>query len=332
MKRYLRFFTLALIASTLVFPQSVKIKRLYKTPGDLKVTPWVGPVSTGLKVFGKESTVYYWADTTGSGANAVTSFAWSLLSKPVSSAALFDTADRQDARFVADMGGTYVVQVSVNGGAKTAVDTVLASTFKGSLVTGFNCGTCHPTTNTDWALTKHATIYKRGLTGMLENSPETGYKGAYGLSCARCHTTGFNPNANNGNFGNLAKTTGWDTTWYKPDVPVDNEIFITYGDQTRWNLLTNSYSTVLPTATIGCESCHGAGNDHMTMGPTKKNIAKSLESGVCMVCHDSPTKHSLGKFYKESAHYNMPAAGLSAAGRSGCYPCHSGAAYVKYAN
>ena len=49
----------------------------------------------------------------------------------------------------------------------------------------------------------------------------------------------------------------------------------------------------------------------MTMGPSKKNIAKSLESGVCMLCHDSPTKHSLGKFYKESAHYKMPAAGLT---------------------
>lgn len=330
MGRYVRFFILALVASTLVFPQSVKIKRLYKSPGDLKVTPWVGPVSTGLKVFGKESTVYYMADTTGSGATAVTSFEWSLLSKPVGSVAVFDTADRQDARFIADLGGTYVVQVSVNGGAKTAVDTVLASTFKGSLATGFNCGSCHPSHNADWAVTKHATIYKRGLTGMLENTPETGYKGVYGLACAKCHTTGFDVNANNGNFGNLAKTTGWDTTWYKPESPV-GDVLIPYGDMTRWNLLSTSYSTVLPTSTIGCESCHGAGNDHMTMGPSKKNIAKSLESGVCMTCHDSPTKHSLGMFYKESAHYNMPAAGLSAAGRSGCYPCHSGAAYVKYA-
>ncbi|NWF89493.1 MAG: ammonia-forming cytochrome c nitrite reductase subunit c552 [Ignavibacteriaceae bacterium] len=331
MKGYVRLFIIALCATSLVFAQSVKIKRVAMTPGDLKVTPWVGTVSTGLDVVGKEMSVYYLADTTGSGSNAVTSFAWSILSKPASSAAAFDTSDRIDARFKPDLAGQYIVQVSVNGGAKTAVDTILATTFKGSLAPGFNCGTCHPTTNTDWALTKHATIYKRGLTGMLENSPETEYKGVYGLSCAKCHTTGFETTANNGNFGYLAKSTGWDTTWYKPDVPVNNEIFITYGDQTRWNLLTSSYPSVLPTATIGCESCHGPGNDHMTMGPSKQNIAKSLSSGVCMVCHDSPTKHSLGIFYKESAHYNMPKAGLSAAGRSGCYPCHSGAAYVKYA-
>ena len=65
MKRYLRFFTLALIASTLVFPQSVKIKRLYKTPGDLKVTPWVGTGFNRLKGFRqrKHSILlgrYYW--------------------------------------------------------------------------------------------------------------------------------------------------------------------------------------------------------------------------------------------------------------------------------
>ena len=332
MKQCVRFFILALFAASLAFPQAVKINRVAKSPGDLKITPWVGTVATGLKVVGKNMTVYFMADTSGSGTSAVTSFAWSITSKPATSTAAFDTSDRIDARFKPDLAGQYVVQVSVNGGAKTAVDTILASVFKGSLVTGFNCGTCHPTTNTDWALTKHATIYKRGLTGMLENSPETGYKGAYGLSCARCHTTGFDATADNGNFGFLAKSTGWDTTWYKPDVPVGNEIFITYGDMTRWNLLNSSYPTVLPTATIGCESCHGAGNDHMTMGPTKKNIGKTLESGVCMVCHDSPTKHSLGSFYNESLHATMPKAGVTAAGRSNCYPCHSGAAYVKYAN
>ena len=331
MKRYIRFFILALFAASLTFPQAVKIKRVAKSPADLKLTPWVGTLSTGLKVVGKGMSVYFLADTTGSGATAVTSFAWSIIAQPAGSVTIFDTTDRMDAKFKPDVVGQYIVQVSVNGGAKTAVDTILASIFKGSLAPGFTCGTCHTSHNTDWALTKHASIYKRGLTGMLENSEETGFKGVYGLSCARCHTTGFDITADNGNFGYLAQSTGWDTTWYKPDVPVNNEIFITYGDQTRWNLLTTSYPTVLPTATIGCESCHGAGNDHMTTGPTKKNIAKSLESGVCMVCHDSPAKHSLALFYKESAHYTMPAAGVTAAGRSGCYPCHSGAAYVKYA-
>jgi hypothetical protein len=331
MGRYVRFFIFALFAASLAFPQAVKIKRVAKSPGDLKITPWIGTVSTGLKVVGKGMSVYYLADTTGSGATAVTSFAWSITSQPSGSVAAFDTTDRIDAKFKPDLVGQYIVQISVNGGAKTAVDTILATNYKGSLAVGFNCGTCHPTTNTDWALTKHATIYKRGLTGMLENSPETEYKGVYGISCAKCHTTGYDLTADNGNFGFLAKSTGWDTTWYKPDVLVNNEIFITYGDQTRWNLLTTSYTTVAPTATVGCESCHGPGNDHMTLGPNKKNIAKSLASGVCMVCHDSPTKHSLGLYYNESAHATMPKAGLTAAGRSGCYPCHSGAAYVKYA-
>ena len=236
MKRYLRFFILALFAASLAFPQAVKVKRVAVTPADQKLKPWAGTLSTGLKVVGKNMSVYFLADTTGSGATAVTSFAWSITAQPVGSVALFDTTDRIDAHFKPDVAGQYVVQISVNGGAKTAVDTVYASTYKG-MPTGFNCGTCHPATGTSYALTNHATIYKRGLTGMLENSPETGFKGAYGTSCARCHTTGFDITADNGNFGFEAKKTGWDTTWYKPDVLVGNEIFITYGDQTRWNLL-----------------------------------------------------------------------------------------------
>ncbi|MDP3682329.1 MAG: multiheme c-type cytochrome, partial [Ignavibacteria bacterium] len=279
MKRYIRFFIFTLFAASLAFPQAVKVKRVAVSPADQKLKPWAGTLSTGLKVVGKASSLYFVADTTGSGATAVTSFEWSITAKPSGSTAAFDTTNRKDAHFKPDLVGQYVVQISVNGGAKTAVDTVYASTFKGMPV-GFNCASCHAATGTDYALTNHASIYKRGLTGMLENTPETGYKGAYGTSCAKCHTTGFELTADNGNFGFLAKSTGWDTTWYKPDVLVGNEVFIPYGDMTRWNLLTASYPTVLPTATIGCESCHGAGNDHMTTGPSKKNIAKSFEAGV----------------------------------------------------
>ncbi|MCK9426641.1 MAG: T9SS type A sorting domain-containing protein [Ignavibacteriaceae bacterium] len=331
MKRYIRFFLFALFAASLAFPQVVKVKRVAVSPADQKLKPWAGYVSTGLKVVGKNSTVYFAADTTGSGATVVTSFAWSILAQPAGSVAAFDTTNRMDAHFKPDVVGQYVVQISVNGGAKTAVDTILASTYKGSLATGLTCGTCHPTTSADYSLTKHSSIYKRGLTGMLENDAANGYKGAYGTSCAKCHTTGWDNTADNGNFGFTAKATGWDTTWYKPDVLVGNEIFIPYEDQTRWNLLgTAPYATVKPTATIGCESCHGAGVEHAIAG-NKAKIAKSFNAGICLQCHDSPTKHSIGLAWKESLHATMPLSG-SQVGRSACYPCHSGSALIKYVN
>ncbi len=330
MKRYIRFFVLALFAASLALPQAVQVKRVAKSPADIKLTPWVGPVSTGLKVLGKASTVYFVADTTGSGATAVTSFAWSITSKPGGSAAAFDTTNQMQARFKPDVTGQYIVQVSVNGGAKTAVDTIFASTFRGQYAAPISCGICHSATNSAWESTKHSSIYKRGLTGMLENTEATNFKGAYGTSCAGCHTTGFDKLADNGNFGYNAKATGWDTTWYKPDVLVGNEIFIPYGDQTRWNLLgTAPYATVKTTATIGCESCHGAGNDHAAAGD-KTKITKSVDAGVCLQCHDSPTHHMVGSYWKESKHSTMPLSGEEA-GRTGCYPCHSGQAIIDFA-
>ena len=44
--------------------------------------------------------------------------------------------------------------------------------------------------------------------------------GSYGANCVKCHTTGWDQKANNGNFGYLAHqangaTPAWDTTWTK---------------------------------------------------------------------------------------------------------------------
>ncbi|MFA6599329.1 MAG: multiheme c-type cytochrome, partial [Ignavibacteriaceae bacterium] len=330
MKRYLRFVLLALFVTTLAFPQAVKVERVAKSPADLKATPWVGPVSTGLKVLGKESTAYFTADTTGSGATTVTSFAWSITARPAGSVAAFDTTDRMDARFKPDVVGQYIVQVSVNGAAKTAVDTIFASTFMGSLSSSVQCATCHADKNTEWLGTGHSSQYKRGITGMIENTAASNYMGVYGASCAGCHTTGYDVKANNGNFGYNAHATGWDTTWYKGATVSGTSYFIPYNDQSRWTLLgTAPYATVMPTATIGCESCHGAGTDHMG---NKAKIGKSIDAGVCLQCHDAPTHHMVGSYWKESNHATMPLSGEHAGGNTSCYPCHSGSAFVKFVN
>lgn len=318
-----------LLASPLAEAQAVKVKRVAQSPGTLGIssssTTW--QVYSGLRVIGKGMKAYFVADTAGSGATKVTSYAWAITSKPTGSAAVIDTANKATMNFKADVTGQYIVTVTVTGG-KTSADTIFASTFQGVGGTGVSCATCHSANTTDWQKTAHAMIYKEGITGQLEVNAYG--QGSYGSNCIRCHTTGWEPSADNNNFGFTSKKTGWDTTWYKPATLTGTSVLINNGDSTRWmTLTTNSkYAGMSPMATIGCESCHGAGADHMG---NKAKIGKSLDGGVCNVCHDAPSRHLSGTWWAASNHATMPLSAAEAS-NTGCYPCHSGAAFVKFAN
>src|SRR3989339_764852 len=168
MKRFLRFSLLALFVATLAFPQAVNVKRLAKSAYQLGLssstaTTW--PVSSGLRVVAKGQTVYFKADTTGSGATTVTSFAWTLTAKPGGSTAALDTVDKQTTKLVVDALGQYIVSVSVNGGAKTSADTIWVNNYLGDMSAAYpGCLTCHSEKST-YLSTNHATMYKRGITG-----------------------------------------------------------------------------------------------------------------------------------------------------------------------
>jgi len=333
MRQMVRICSLMLLGLILASPiaeaQAVKVKREAMSPGRLGIksssTTW--QVSTGLRVVGKGMKAYFSADTAGSGTTPVTSYTWALTSKPAGSNAVIDSVNKKMTSFTADVTGQYIITVTVNGG-KSHADTIFASTFQGVGGTAVNCAMCHPDKNTEWKATAHATIYQRGITGQLEVDQYG--KGAYNLSCVRCHTTGWEQNVDNGNFGFKAKQTGWDTTWYKGAVFANNEYFISNGDMSRWNTLTTDpkYAGMTSMATVGCESCHGASADHMG---NKAKTGKTIEAGPCLTCHDAPSKHLLGSYWQASAHATMPLSGEEA-GRTQCYPCHSGAGFVKMAN
>jgi len=330
MRRYLRLIILVVFATALVFPQKVAVKRVAQSPYSLGLssstaTTW--PVYSGLRVVAKGQTVYFKADTTGSGATAVTSFAWSITAKPGGSTAAIDTTDKQNAKFVVDALGQYIVSVSVNGGAASSKDTIWVNTFMGLPSSGVSCLMCHSDKNS-YLNTNHSTMYKRGITGVL--SVSASYEASYGTYCVKCHTTGWEKNVANGNFGNLAYTTGWDTTWYQTGVDSMNSTKTTAyfkpNDPIRWNLLNNSYPTVAKAASITCESCHGAGNEHL--GDITK-IGKSILAGVCGQCHDKSATKGPFATWSMSGHSNMPLSG-SRAGSTSCYPCHSGSAFIKF--
>lgn len=307
------------------FSQTVKIKREAMSPG--KLGTYTGfPISTGLRTVPIGMKVYLNADTTG----AVTTFSWSFVSTPGGSAAFSDPAAKNPT-FVPDLAGQYIVRVEIDGG-KEAFDTLFASTYAGLAQTGLSCGTCHSAFKTNWEKTNHATMYQRGITGQLEAEEHNGkYVGQYGSSCIKCHTTGWEPNVDNGNFGFESKKVGFDTTWYTGlDVISAGRFYVPFKDMTRWNQLTTSHTDAAKTAMIGCESCHGPGKDHMTT-VDKTKISKSLDAGVCNQCHDAPNKHRLGSYWQASNHATMPLSG-SRAGSTGCWPCHNGDAFVAFTN
>lgn len=308
--------------------QKVTAKVVAMSPGMLGTYPaGTFPVSTGLKVVGKGTKVYLQGDTTG----AVTSMTWEFLDKPTGSAAAFSDAASWKPTFVPDLVGKYVLRVMGNAGAGDTV-TMYANTYMGNPATGMGCGTCHPTTLADWKNTAHATIFTRGITGQLEVEEYEGQKhGVYNTTCIKCHTTGWEPNIDNGNYGFEAKKSGFDTLWYKIGRLVSGEYVMPYADSTSYNLLmTAPFAPVAKVASIGCESCHGAGLESHAMGAVKKGtIGVSFEAGACLQCHDAPNKHRLGSYWKASNHATMK---LSAeeASRSACWPCHSGAALPDY--
>ena len=281
-------------------------------------------IYSGLRVFGKGMPVYLTADTAGT----VGTFTWTFVSKPAGSAAAFDNASAQSVKFTADSAGQYIVSVSIGGASDN--DTLLASTYKGQATTGGTCETCHngtvkPDKFTPWKSTGHAKIFAEGITGELEVNMSG--QGMYGKSCIKCHTTGFEAYANNGNFGYMAKAAGWDTTWYQPYTAAGSMFLIPYQDSTAINQLTGSYSQLVPLSNIGCESCHGPGADHVAV-PSKTKISVPTQAGVCLQCHDAPTHHMIGSYWAASNHGTLP--NSSHATSTSCFPCHSGTAFQKY--
>ncbi len=327
------FFVLQLPSNSLA--QSAKIKTKPMSPRLVgSMAPGTNPVYSGSHIVAKGMKVYLTADTTG----VVTSFAWSIVSKPTGSATTLSSTSTQDINFVPDATGQYIIGLTV--GSTTDADTFTVGTYLGvSGGSGFKCSLCHGSFSTQpgyqqysgWQQTPHAKIFQEGVTGQLETSNVNNMLvGTYSGNCFKCHTTGWDQTANNGNFGYLAHQSGFDTTWYKSYTKSGSSYIIPTNDQTAWNLLTtnSNYSNAAPVANIGCESCHGPGSEHVSsLDPAKINV--SLDAGVCTQCHDAPTHHTIGTYFSVSVHAILPDGAHTA--QTGCFPCHSGGAYYKYA-
>ncbi|MGE5498639.1 MAG: multiheme c-type cytochrome [Syntrophothermus sp.] len=338
MKRSLLVFALVLLGWVAAAAQTVNIhvealNPIRKTALGITVTTQSNVWSTGLKVVPAGARVFVSADTTGS----VSTFNWSIVSAPTGSAAKFDSAGRKFTAFTADVAGTYIVKVT--GGTASDQDTIYAQTYQGLSTVGgtqtattLGCNTCHQANYTSWVKTPHANIFKEGVTGLLE--VEAG-KGAYATTCMRCHTTGYDTKLNNGNFGYVtgrAGITTFDTTWYKPNGQTilefrDGDYWTPSGNTRAWDYLVSNYKDAVSMATIGCESCHGPGKEHMG---DKKKIGNTWDAGVCNQCHEASAKHRIGQDWEPSSHAVWADGSHTAQGS--CFPCHSGSAFAKWAS
>jgi len=330
MKRFASICVALLLVSLLVATtfeaaaQVVAIDRVAK----------VVPVS-GLSVIGKKEKAFFVADTAGSGSNVVSSFSWSL-TVPSGSTATLDSTDKKGTSFTADVTGYFYVHLSAGG--LTVHDTIFVSTYIGVPDDiGTSC-LCHGglfnavAMKAKWAGTAHAKIYTEGIRGELEVDPATGH-GVYKPSCAKCHTTGYNVTSDNGNFGYATTATGWDTTWVKmpaatlrPDGDYDISDTSIYHD-----FVTNpKWSSVVPVATIGCETCHGPLADHQSFSFGDKHYSKAMtwDAGVCNQCHNASSKHNIGARWAKSAHGILESGADTK--RTSCFPCHSGSAFAKW--
>lgn len=331
MKRTILFITfltillLSFITENLFAQFTLKIVAM--SPGKLKLStqnPTSWPISSGLSVIGKGMKAYLNADTSGTGVT----YSWSVTVKPDSSNAVLDSVGTKMNTFTPDVTGDYTISVTV--GSNTQSTNIHAGIYYGSPLNK-NCAPCH-VLNAEynkfdsWKGTPHATMYKRGISGELEVN-DVG-EGTYGTICQICHTTGWDPSANNGNFGYLSIQTGWDTTWYKPATLANGFIEIPEGDSSRWNILNANYPSLARVAVIGCESCHGPSTDHVLTVEANKT-AKSIEGGVCEQCHDVPPRYSTGIYWEASNHATLKNSG-SVTTRTSCYPCHRGNAFIQY--
>lgn len=337
MKRLATVFVCLLLVGFIMVPalsQVVDVKRDARSDHtrDTSGTTW--QVYTGLRTVGVGSTVYFIADTTGSGANVVSSFTWTLTTRPGGSSAALSSTNTQGTKFIPDVLGQYIIQVAVNGGA-TDSDTIWASTYVGIGSSIPSCGaltgtTCHNDKLAAYNQTGHAMIFAEGITGQLSvNTTTYGStfgKGEYSAAiCSKCHTTSGDPALNNGNFGYLAHQAGWDTTWYKPYTYKPPFYWIPYQDSTAYKQLQTSYSSLVGLSKIGCESCHGPGANH---SGDKTKISKTYSAGVCQTCHDAPPHHTKGTEWTQSGHAIWAEGGHTNNIR--CFPCHSGSAFAKW--
>ena len=325
MKRFFHLLILMIIFSfTGALAQTLTLSPFGASPRDVErdsIDHYFNRAYNGLLNVGKETKMYFKASVED---GDLTNPVWSIDQKPAGSVAAFGTTKNVDAStqiisFIPDTIGTY--KISVTSDTLTASLTINSALYRGINGTSPNCVDCH---NNDyfeykvdeWSETGHAEIFEEGLNGTLSSH--------YGESCISCHTTGYDPDADNDGFD--------DFPFVFPD-----SLYPGVYDQ-----MVDMYPDAMLRANIQCESCHGPTSGHNGLTEDSR-IAVDLSTDVCAWCHDEGTHHAFPEQWDHSGEdasefdgrgfeggHAKGAFVQSAGTRSGCSPCHSGAGFIEW--
>jgi hypothetical protein len=346
MKKAFTLFIMFIISAVYALSQTavIKIEAMsdYRVRYELKKTVALASnrwTTTGYPVAAPNT--FIWLSGSLSNTTAITSYAWSIEYKPNGSNATLIDANQKMMSFAPDVAGYYDIKLSINGTIE-AKRTVYCGTYRGvgtitdeSFVKGtptfsaLECAACHIGKVNDWAQTKHATLFKKGITGQSEfhEIPE-GYSGnpggQYAANCVPCHVTGYNSGFDNTTASASGFLNSWWASGFKtPDTAGSSVRRMFSIDGSRWTSLTRSQKQL---ATIGCESCHGPYFAQHMDGETK-GVISGINDGSCNQCHDALYNHAISRQFTVAGHavmsYNTT--------NTGCLKCHGGTSFTTFA-
>ncbi|MFZ2865317.1 MAG: T9SS type A sorting domain-containing protein [Ignavibacteriaceae bacterium] len=307
-KSVLLFFFIMTVGTMLSFAQTVKISTYGVSPYDVEtdsVEHYFNRTYSGLRNVGIETKVFLLAKSTAAFSNPT----WEVIEKPTGSNVQFgsvkvvDTSN-QIITFIPDVQGTYKIKFS--SGAQTAEMTFNAALYLGVEGGPVSCKTCHqysiagiPDVYNPWSATGHALDNKKAFDGEF---------GFFIPSCMPCHTTGFDPAANNDGFD---------------DFPF---VFPSVRQPGVYNQLFALYPEAMGRSSIQCEACHGPGSNHLAQIDNAK-IDMTLSADVCSYCHKGGEENDIPLQYDLSFH-GIGEALSHVSNNATCNPCHYGKAFV----
>lgn len=322
--KYLAFVLLTIIAlSGSLITQDAKIDIVPMSPL-LKGQLGLGADffhSTGLQNVGKGEQIYIRAIDREGG--ELTDYTWEFVSLPDGSTADIKAAVEEEGiyYFTADVIGQYIVRLTIDtdAGTDNVERSFSANTYKGVGGVGEvdplfpQCGTCHNEIMLEWLTTDHATIFQRGVDGQVPG---------FGASRQRTATTGIaETDLLSGSYFSLKAETGWEF----PATPAPG----------TFDALVEDHPQLAQVATVGCESCHGAGSLHTEDFHNRNLLKVSYTSESCQSCHDAARPSAQFHSFRRSGHVDAVWSN-SFRNRDGsnslndCVRCHDGRAYVNF--
>jgi hypothetical protein len=294
-------------------------------------------VTTGLRNIGLGvPQLLQAASKAGSPAAPVSSYNWTLTTKPGGSNATLKDPTSRWPILVTDLTGGYVVTESVTG----ASFDFSAGRWQGA-ITGLdgngrpltdNCTNCHAEGGLaaaaayfeSWRKSGHAEIFAQNINQVGHHWTTAG--------CASCHTVGYDTiaTAKNDGFDDYVASSGWTP----PAGAATNYA-------SMFNAATSDLRKLATLANVQCENCHGPNGSIAHANTAKRPQRVSLSAGLCSACHGEPLRHGRFQQWQLSGHSNYDLAleeatvesrapSGTSAGAGHCGRCHSAQGFINW--